>query len=88
MSPSSFTFKLTVPTDPELAALIAEMARHATGYANLNGEPADRFVERARAAAARSLQASSGPSCQAVFTAADGTLSMTLGSETVSQPLS
>ena len=88
MNPSAFTFKLTVPTDPNLAALIAEMAGHAADYANLKGAPAESFVERARGAAAKALKAATGPSCLAVFAAADGALSITIGAETVSQPLS
>ena len=88
MSPTSFTFKLTVPADPEAAAIVAEVARHAADYANLNGEAAAGFVERARRATAKALGAASGHSCQAVFAAADGALSITIGGETVTQALS
>lgn len=86
MSPSSFSFKLTVPSDPGVADVVAGLAAHAAEYANLDGAAASGFVERARAAAAKVLNAG-GPSCQATFEAADGHLTMTLGAETVSQPL-
>ena len=88
MSPQAFKFKLTVPTDPNLAAVVAEVAKHAADYAKLDGDAADGFAARARDAAARALQSSAGPHCLLVFSAADGTLSVTIGSETISQPLS
>ena len=47
-----------------------------------------RSCERARGAAARALKAAAGHNCLAVFAAADGTLSITIGDETISQPLS
>ena len=53
MTPSSFTFRLTVPNDPNLAGIVAEIARHAAEYAELKGAAGDGFVERARGAAAR-----------------------------------
>ena len=86
MSPSSFSFRLTVPSDPGVADVVAGIAAHAAEYAQLEGAAAAGFVDRARAAAARVLT-SGGPSCQATFAAADGHLTMTLGGETVSQPL-
>jgi hypothetical protein len=88
MSPSAFTFKLTVPNDPALAEMVAEMARHAAEYAQLNGDAAADFAERARGAAVKALKAAQGHNCLAVFAAAGGTLSITIGGETVSQPLS
>ena len=88
MTPSSFTFRLTVPNDPNLAAVVADIARHAAEYAELKGAAVDGFVERARGAAAKALKAASGPSCLAVFAAADGQLNITIGSETISQALS
>ena len=86
MTPSSFSFKLTVPSDPGVADVVADVAAHAAKYANLEGAAASGFVDRARAAAAKVLKAG-GPACQATFAAADGHLAMTLGGETVSQQL-
>jgi hypothetical protein len=88
MEPSSFSFKLTVPNDPTVVAIVAEMARHVADYAKLEGAAAEGFVERARGAAAKALKGASGHSCLAVFAAADGSLSITIGGEKISQPLS
>jgi hypothetical protein len=87
MSPSSFTFKLSVPNDPDAAAIIGEMARHAADYAKLEAAVAQAFEERARSAATRALT-SGAPTTQAVFAAADGALTMTIGAESVSEQLS
>ena len=88
MTAASFSFKLTVPNDPDLASMVADVARHAAEYANLEGAAAEGFVERARGAAVRALKAAHGPNCLAVVAAADGTLSIAIGNETISQPLS
>jgi hypothetical protein len=88
MTPSSFTFKLTLPNDPELAPMVADMARHAAEYVKLEGAAAEGFVERARSAAVKALKAAPGDGCLAVFTAADGELSIAIGNETIAQPLS
>jgi hypothetical protein len=88
MSPAEFTFKLTVPNDPEGAAIVAEVARHASEYAKLNGEAADAFIGRVRGAALKALAPAPGH-CGVEFTAADGTLTVTFGdTETITQPLS
>jgi hypothetical protein len=87
MSPSSFTFKLSVPDDPDSTAIVAEVAKHAADYAKLDAGTAQSFAERARAAAAKALKAS-GQTTQAVFAAADGRLTLTIGGESISQPLS
>jgi hypothetical protein len=87
MTPEAFKFKLTVPNDPGLATMVAEVAKHAAEYAKLDEAVAGGFAERARDAAAKALRAPSGH-CLMVFTAADGTLSVTIGAETISQPLS
>lgn len=86
MTPSSFSFKLTVPVDPRVTDVVADIAAHAAEYAQLEGAAAAGFVDRARAAAGKILEGG-GPSCQATFAAADGHLTMTIGGETVSQPL-
>ena len=87
MSPSAFTFKLSVPNDPDSVAIIGEMARHAADYAKLEAGAAQSFAERARTAAVKALTPA-GQSTLAVFAAADGALTLTMGGEAVSQPLS
>lgn len=86
MSPSSFTFKLSVPNDPDATVIIGEVARHAAEYAQLDAGAAKSFADQARSAAGKALKAN-GQSTLAVFAAADGTLTMTMGGESVSHPL-
>jgi hypothetical protein len=87
MSPSEFTFKLTVPNDPEGATVVAVMATHAVGYANIDAAAGAAFVETVRSAAARALDAASGTHTLVVFGAANGQLTVTFGGTSVSQPL-
>ena len=55
---------------------------------DIDGAAGTAFVERVRAAAAKALTAVTARSgCLAVFTAADGQLTVTIGGESVSQPL-
>jgi len=87
MSPSDFTFKLTVPNHPEGATVVAVVAAHAVQYANIEAGAGAAFVERARTAAAKALPAASGTHTPVVFTAAGGTLTVTFGTQSVSEPL-
>ena len=91
MSPSDFTFKLTVPTDPEGASVVAVVATHAVEYTNIDKAAGTPFVEQVRAMAATALKnatASKGtPHCLVVFAAANGQLTVTIGTESVSHPL-
>jgi hypothetical protein len=87
MSPSAFSFKLSVPNDPDSTEIIGEVAKHAAEYAKLEAGIAQSFADRARAAAAKALKAG-GQTSLAVFAADNGTLTMTMGGESVSQPLS
>lgn len=88
MSPASFTFKLTVPNDPEGVTVVAAVAVHAVQYANLDAAAGAAFVERVRAAASAELRSSTGHACLAVFTAANGMLTLTMGGHAASQSLS
>lgn len=87
MSPSSFTFKLTVPNDPEGASIVAVVATHAVEYAKIDAAAGAAFVEGARAAALHAFKDSTGAHSLMVFAAADGQLTMTIGDQTVSHPL-
>ena len=87
MSPSLFTFKLTVPNDPEGVTVLAAVAAHAVEYANLDAAGGAAFVERVREVATEALQSATGHSCLAVFAAAHGQLSVTMGGRTAAQPL-
>lgn len=87
MSPSEFTFKLTVPNDPEGVTVVAAVALHAAEYANLESAAGAAFVERVRDLARHALKSATGHSCLAVFAAADGQLTVTMGGQSASQPL-
>jgi hypothetical protein len=88
MTPSSFTFKVSVPNDPTLASIVGELAKHAADYARLDAGAAAAFMERAQAIAARVLTSGAGAASTAVIVAADGTLTVSMGDESASQPLS
>jgi len=85
MSPKSFTFKLTVPRDPKVAAIVADVAGHAVGYAGITAEAGADFVARVGAAAATAL-ATSGPALLVVVTSDSASLTFTLDTTTVSIP--
>lgn len=85
MFPKSFTFKLTVPRDPQVAAIVADVAGHAVGYAGITAEAGADFVARVGAAAATAL-ATSGPALLVVVTSDSASLTFTLDTTTVSIP--
>jgi hypothetical protein len=87
MSPASFTFKLTVPNDPGGISVVAALAAHAVEYATIDAAAGAGFIARVRDAASQAMSSSTGASCLAVFNAADGQLTVTIGSESASQPL-
>ena len=88
MSPQDFSFKMTLPADSEAATIVAVVTGHAVEYAGIEGAAGAAFVERARAAAVKALDgAGAHQSCVAVIGAANGRLTVTIGSESVSQPL-
>ena len=87
MAPNSFTFKLTVPNDPEGATVLAVVVTHAVEYATIDASAGTAFVERVRAAAVRALKGATGNASLAVVAAADGQLTVTIGGESISEPL-
>ena len=87
MTPSAFTFKLSVPNDPDAVTLVAEMAKHAAAYAQLDDAVATAFSDKVRFVAAKAIKAA-GHTTLVVFVAANGALTLTIGGESVSQPLS
>ena len=89
MSPQDFTFKLTVPNDPEGATVAAVIATHAVQYVGLDAAAGAAFVERVRAGvleAVKAAPASTKPTL-VVFTGGDGQLTVTVGGKAISQPL-
>jgi hypothetical protein len=87
MTPSSFTFKLTVPNHPEGISVLAAVAAHAVDYANIDAGAGAAFIDRVRDAASKAMAPSTGASCLVVFAAADGHLTVTIGNQSASQPL-
>jgi hypothetical protein len=87
MSPSAFTFRLSVPNDPKMVSIVGDMARHAAEYARLDPAVAAAFSQRAAAAAGKMLNGDTAKTTLAVFAAADGALTVTIGDESISQPL-
>ena len=88
MTPAEFKFKLSVPRDPALADVVADVVSHAVIYAGLDQEAGAAIAAKARAATATELVAGASPSCPVVIAAADGELRITIGSQTISQPVS
>ena len=88
MNPSEFRFKLSVPNDPHMASIVGDMARHAAEYARLEDGTAASFCDRAVAAASKVLNGDNTKTTLAVCAAANGALTLTLGTETISAPLS
>lgn len=72
MAPKSFTFKLTVPRDPQLVAIVADIANHAVGYAEIEAAAGADFVARVGVAAHRAL-ASTRPDAVQIVVASDAT---------------
>jgi hypothetical protein len=89
MTPQDFSFKLTVPNDPEGATVAAVVATHAADYAGLNGAAGAAFVERVRDCVLEAVKAAppSAKPTPVVFTGASGQLTVTVGGKSISQPL-
>jgi hypothetical protein len=88
MSTAAFKFKLTVPRDPALADVVSALIQHAVGYAGMSEDAGAAFVKKAKAATAAELGPGGTPHCLVVIAATGGELRVTIGSQTISQPLS
>jgi hypothetical protein len=87
MTPSSFTFKLTLPRDPSLGDIVSDVAAHAVIYTEMEQAAGVEFVKRVAAAASAELAAAGAGHCPIVVTSADGELRLTIGSQTISQKI-
>ena len=87
MTPESFTFKLTVPNDPEGATVVALVATHAVAYAKVDAVAGEAFVATVRTTAAEALKSANGHASLAVIGAGDGHLTVAIGGQSVSTPL-
>ncbi len=85
MTPTSFTFHLSVPRDAQLTAVVRDLAAHAVAYTKMDPATGKAFVERVAAATANAM---AGPgSCAVDFLCGDGELRVVIGGDTVRQPL-
>lgn len=84
MAPKSFTFKFTVPRDPQLAAIVADMATHAVGYAEIDAAAGADFVTRVGVAAGHALARTSPDTLQIIVASNDTALTFEFDADIVS----
>jgi len=84
MTPQSFTFKLTVPREPQMAAIVADVAGHAVGYAEMDAATGADFVARVSAAAAVALATPGQVAVQVVVTGDAATVTFAIDQVPVS----
>ena len=89
MSPDAFSFKLTVPNDPAAVVVVTAVVTHAVEYANIDAGKRSAFVDRVRSAAETALatHAHTHSHSPVVVAAADGRLTVTIGSHAESESL-
>lgn len=83
MTPSDFTFTLTVPRDAQLVEVVRNVAAHAVSYAQVDAAKGQDFVDRVAEASARRLAAGGADGCVLTFSGGGGGLHVTLDNETV-----
>lgn len=88
MTPTSFTFKMSVPRDPALVVVVADVAAHAVTYAAMETAAAAAFAGRVAEATTEELGVGDGANCPITLVSVDGELRFTIGERTVSQKLS
>ena len=84
MSPKSFTFKLTVPRDPQVSAIVAEVAAHAVTYAGMDAATGADLVVRVGAAVAVAVKAAGPAALQIVDTGDAAALTISIDETMVS----
>lgn len=87
MTPKSFKFHLSIPRDARLVPVVRDLAAHAAVYTELGADAGARFAAQVAAASERALTAQPG-ACAVDFSCENGELVVTIGGETVRQPLS
>ncbi|MDP2054800.1 MAG: hypothetical protein Q8L75_14270 [Acidobacteriota bacterium] len=84
MAPKSFTFRFTVPRDPQLAAIVTDVANHAVGYAEIEAAAGADFVARVGVAAGRALVSTSTDALQIIVASDAAALTFQFDADTVS----
>jgi len=87
MTPTSFTFSLTVPRDARFAPIVRDLATQAATYSEMDATVAGAFVARVGEASARATARPGGGSLGVRFTCGDGELAVDLDGDIVRQPL-
>ena len=86
MTPSSFTFLLTLPCDARFAPILRELAAQAVTYSEMDKAIGAGFIGKVEAAGARALgHGPGGADCQVRFTCEGGELRVEFRGETVRQ---
>ena len=83
MTPTAFTFTLTVPRDAQLVVIVRDVAAHAVSYAQVDAAKGQDFVDRVAEASARRLVAGGPDGCVVTFSGGADGLRVTLDGETV-----
>ena len=87
MTPTSFTFLLTLPCDTRFVPILRELAAQAVTYSEMDAAIGAGFVAKVEAAGARTLShGARGADCQVRFACDSGELRVEFSSETVRQP--
>jgi hypothetical protein len=87
MSPHAFSFKLTVPNDPAAVPVIAAVVAHAVEFAELDPAKRRAFTERVQSAAEKALANHTHSHSPVEVSAADGRLTVTIGTHAESESL-
>jgi hypothetical protein len=87
MSPDAFSFKLTVPNDPASVVVVTAVVTHAVEYANIDAGKRSAFMDRVRSAAETGLATRAHTHSPVLIAAADGRLTVTIGSHAESESL-
>ena len=88
MTPTSFTFLLTLPCDARFAPILRELAAQAVTYSEMDTAIGAGFVANVEAAGSRTFShGARGADCQVRFACDNGELRVEFSGDTVRQPL-
>jgi hypothetical protein len=83
MTPTDFSFSLTVPRDVQLAGMVRDLAAHAVSYAKLDADVGQAFLARVSEVSSRRLAASAAGGCVVIVSGDAAGLYVTVDGETV-----
>jgi hypothetical protein len=86
MTPTEFSFTLTVPRDPRFVTIVRDVATHVVAYAAMEATHGSAFVDRVSAASERVLaHAHHGQPCEVHFSCEHGEVHVTIADEIIRQ---